>query len=340
MVRVALIGYGYWGPNLARNLHQLPESVFAACCDLDAGRLAKVAALYPGVRTTTRLEDIWEDPSIEAVVIATPARTHFSLARQALLAGKHVLVEKPIAMSSPETEELIALAEGRRRVLMVGHTFEYNPAVLKIKEFIDAGTLGDIYYLYSTRVNLGRVQQDLNALWSIAPHDISIMNFLLGTMPVEVSARGAKYLSGRVEDVVFADLAYPNGVIAHIHASWLDPSKVRKMTIVGSRKMIVYDDIDPEGKVRLYDKGADRINGSQIYGEFQYKLRTGDIYIPKIDLTEPLYLECAHFVECVKEGRRPRTDGVNGLRVVRVLEAAERSMAKNGAPEPVEPVSL
>lgn len=339
MVRVALIGYGYWGPNLARNLHQLPQSVFAACCDLDAGRLAKVAALYPGIRTTTRLEDIWQDPDIHAVVIATPARTHYSLARQALLAGKHVLVEKPIAMSSAETEELIALAEERRRVLMVGHTFEYNPAVLKIKELMDAGALGDIYYLYSTRVNLGRVQQDLNALWSIAPHDISIMNFLLGTMPLEVSARGAKYLSGLVEDVVFADLAYPNGIIAHIHASWLDPSKVRKMTIVGSRKMIVYDDIDPEGKVRLYDKGADRINGSQIYGEFQYKLRTGDIYIPKIDLTEPLYLECAHFVECVQEGRRPRTDGLNGLRVVRVLEAAERSMAKNGVPEPVEPVS-
>ncbi|MGQ9517151.1 MAG: Gfo/Idh/MocA family protein [Anaerolineae bacterium] len=339
MIRVALIGYGYWGPNLARNLHQLPQSTFAACCDLDAGRLAKVAALYPGVKTTTRLEDIWEAPDIEAVVIATPARTHYNLARQALLAGKHVLVEKPIAMSSRETGELIALAEERRRVLMVGHTFEYNPAVLKIKEMMDAGTLGDIYYLYSTRVNLGRVQQDLNALWSIAPHDISIMNFLLDAMPLEVSARGAKYLSGLVEDVVFADLVYPDGVIAHIHASWLDPSKVRKMTIVGSRKMIVYDDIDPEGKVRLYDKGADRINGSQIYGEFQYKLRTGDIYIPKIDLTEPLYLECAHFVECILEGRRPRTDGVNGLRVVRVLEAAERSMAKNGAPEPVEPVS-
>jgi len=338
MLHVALVGYGYWGPNLARNLYQLPNATLAACCDMDVKKLAEVQALYPGVRTTPDFASVLADAAIEAMVIATPARTHFSLARQALEAGKHVMVEKPIAMSSPETEALIRLADERRRILMVGHTFEYNPAVLKIRAFMDEGALGDVYYLYSTRVNLGRVQQDLNALWSIAPHDISIMNFLLGAQPLEVSARGARCLGSNVEDVVFANLAYPGGIIAHVHASWLDPSKVRKMTIVGSKKMIVYDDIDAEGKVRLYDKGATRVNGSQSYGEFQYKLRSGDIFIPKIDMSEPLRNECLHFAECVAEGRRPRSDGWNGLRVVRVLEAAGRSLARNGAPEPVVPV--
>jgi len=336
MLNVALIGYGYWGPNLARNLHQLPACKLVTCCDLDETQLAKVRSLYPGVGTTSDLDAVLNDAGVEAVVIATPARSHFSLVHKALEAGKHVLVEKPIAMASEETETLIKLADEHRRVLMVGHTFEYNPAVLKIKSLIDEGAIGDVYYLYSTRVNLGRVQQDLNALWSIAPHDISIMNFLLGAMPGEVSARGAKYLSGKVEDVVFANLAYPNGVIAHIHASWLDPSKVRKMTIVGSNQMIVYDDIDPEGKVRLYDKGAMQVTGNHVYGEFQYKLRSGDIYIPRIEMSEPLRNEIAHFVECVVEGRRPRTDGRNGLRVVRVLEAAERSIARHGAPEQVK----
>jgi len=338
MLHVALVGYGYWGPNLARNLYQLPNATLAACCDMDVKKLAEVQALYPGVRTTPDFASVLADAAIEAMVIATPARTHFSLARQALEAGKHVMVEKPIAMSSPETEALIRLADERRRILMVGHTFEYNPAVLKIRAFMDEGALGDVYYLYSTRVNLGRVQQDLNALWSIAPHDISIMNFLLGAQPLEVSARGARCLGSNVEDVVFANLAYPGGIIAHVHASWLDPSKVRKMTIVGSKKMIVYDDIDAEGKVRLYDKGATRVNGAQSYGEFQYKLRSGDIFIPKIDMSEPLRNECLHFAECAAAGRRPRTDGWNGLRVVRVLEAAERSLARNGAPEPVVPV--
>jgi len=339
MLNVALIGYGYWGPNLARNLHQLPGCTFAACCDLDATRLEKVAALYPGLHTTTDIDSLFADAGIDGVVIATPARSHYGLVKRALEAGKHVLVEKPIAMSSVETETLIALAEEQERVLMVGHTFEFNPAVLKIKSLIDSGAIGEVYYLYSTRVNLGRVQQDLNALWSIAPHDISIMNFLLESMPVEVSARGARYLSGKVEDVVFANLEYPNGVIAHIHASWLDPSKVRKMTIVGSHQMIIYDDIDAEGKVRVYDKGATRINGTHEYGEFQYKLRSGDIYIPRIEMSEPLQNEVRHFANCILTGEQPRTDGRNGLRVVRVLEAAERSAARAGAPERIEPVA-
>jgi len=336
VINVALIGYGYWGPNLARNLHELPGSNLAACCDLDAARLALVQALYPQTRTTSRVAEVWDDASIEAVVIATPARTHFELAKAALDAGKHVLVEKPLTVSSQEAEELVELAKAQDRVLMVGHTFEYNPAVLKIKELMDQGQLGEVYYAYSTRVNLGRVQRDLNALWSIAPHDISILIFLFGQMPSEVSARGASYLNSGVEDVVFVDLLFPNGATAHVHASWLDPSKVRRMTIVGSKRMVVYDDVESEGKVKVYDKGVLKMGDSQIFGEFQYRLHSGDINIPRIDMSEPLRNECAHFIECIREGKRPRTDGENGLRVVKVLEAAQRSLEEHGVPVDVE----
>lgn len=332
MISVGLIGYGYWGPNLARNFHQLPEATLAACCDTDPARLEVVRRLYPHVRTTTRVEDLWSDPDLDAVVIATPVRTHYALARAALEAGKHVLVEKPITMDSAEAEDLIALAERQGRVLMVGHTFEYNPAVWKIKELIQAGDLGEIYYAYSTRVNLGRLQRDLNALWSIAPHDISILLYLLEKMPCEVSARGGTYLDAGIEDVVFVDLEFPGGVVAHIHASWLDPCKVRRMTLVGSKKMVLYDDVDSEGKIRVYDKGVLRVGNGQIFGEFHYRVRSGDIWIPRIESSEPLQNECAHFVECILQGKRPRTDGENGLRVVRVLEAAQRSLERRGAP--------
>ncbi len=326
--RVGLIGYGYWGPNLARNFHQLPESVLAAVADLDPRRLDEPARLYHAQPYTDYLA-LLSDPSIEAVAIATPARTHFEVARAALEHGKHVLVEKPLAMSSAEVRELNALAARSGRVLMPGHTFEYNPAVWKIRELVQARALGDVYYVYAHRVNLGRVQQDINALWSIAPHDISILLYVLGQMPVEVSARGARYLSEQVEDVVFVTMTFPGNVLAHVHASWLDPSKVRRMTFVGSEKMIVYDDVDAEAKLRIYDKGVYR-RGSD-FGEFQLKVHSGDISIPKIDMSEPLRNECAHFVECVRTGRAPRTDGENGLRVVRVLEAAQESLAQNGA---------
>ncbi len=326
--RVGLIGYGYWGPNLARNFHQLPDSVLAAVSDLEAKRLDEPVRLYHARPFTDYLE-LLADPTLEAVAVATPARTHFEIARAALEHGKHVLVEKPLAMSSREIRQLIALATREKRVLMPGHTFEYNPAVWKIRELIEARAIGDVYYIYANRVNLGRVQQDINALWSIAPHDISILLYVLGTLPIEVSARGAKYLSDKVEDVVFVTLTFPNSVLAHIHASWLDPSKVRRMTVVGSEKMIVYDDVDAEAKLRIYDKGVYR-RGSD-FGEFQLKVHSGDISIPKIDLSEPLRNECAHFVECIRTGKPPRTDGESGLRVVRVLEAAQESLARNGA---------
>ena len=328
-VRVGLIGCGYWGPNLARNLHQIPEAELVACCDQDPQALSRMRMLYPQVITTTDQGALLGDPGIEAVVIATPARTHYALARAALEAGKHVLVEKPLAMSSQEAQALIALAEERQRVLMVGHIFEYHPAVRKIKSLIDAGELGQIYYIYSTRVNLGRVQSDINALWSIAPHDISILIYLLGGMPQSVSVHGGTFLNGVVEDVVFLVLRFPDQVLGHVHASWLDPSKVRRMTVVGSRRMVVYDDVADEGKIKVYDKGVYR-KGEDIYGEFQYRLHSGDIAIPKLDMAEPLRIECTHFAECVRQGRRPQTDGLNGLRVVQVLEAAQASLERGG----------
>lgn len=332
MVSIALIGYGYWGPNLARNFHQLREAKVTVCCDSDSSRLAQAQAMYPHLVTTVSADEVWTNAGVNAVVIATPARTHFALAKTALQSGKHVLVEKPLAMSSREAEELVALAKAKGLVLMVGHTFEYNPAVLKIKELLERGQLGEVYYAYSTRVNLGRLQPDLNVLWSIAPHDISILLFLFGQMPVEVSARGNSYLHTGIEDVAFVSLQFPNGITAYVHASWLDPSKVRRMTIVGSTKMVVYDDVESEGKVKIYDKGVLKVENGAIFGEFQYKLHSGDIHIPRIDLSEPLHNECAHFVECVAKGTRPQTDGENGVRVIKVLEAAQRSLKARGAP--------
>lgn len=327
-INVALVGCGYWGPNLARNFHQLPDSRLAVCCDREPARLEQMGALYPS-RVTQDYADVVGDPEVEAVVIATPAGSHYRLAREALRAGKDVLVEKPLAMSCSEAEDLVALAREQGQVLMVGHIFEFNPAVLKIKELVEAGQIGDVYYLYSNRVNLGRVQSDINALWSIAPHDVSITLYLLQEMPLEVSARGAAYLNGEVEDVVFVTLIFGGGVMAHIQASWLDPSKVRRLTVVGSQKMIVYDDVAGEGKVKIYDKGVYR-KGDPMYGEFQYRVHSGDITIPKIDMTEPLRNECAHFLDCIRTRATPRTDGASGLRVVRVLAAAQRSLDRSG----------
>ncbi len=335
LINVSLIGYGYWGPNLARNLHNLPTCHLAAICDKDAGRLMEVERLYPTAHLVKKYREILIDSAISAVVIATPVPTHYSLTKEALQADKHVLVEKPITMDSTQAEELIEIAASKNKILMVGHTFEYNPAVHKIKELITTGQMGDLYYIYSIRANLGHVQKDLNALWSIAPHDISIIIYLLETLPLEISARGATCLNSGVEDLVFVNLSFPNNITAQIHVSWLDPSKIRKMTIVGSKKMVVYDDVDNEAKIKVYDKGVYK-KGDDIYGEFQYKLRTGDIYIPKIDMTEPLKNECAHFIECILEGSNPLTDGESGLGVVRVLEAAQKSLENRGIPVEID----
>jgi predicted dehydrogenase len=328
-VRIGLIGYGYWGPNLARNFHQLPEAWLLACADADPSRLNEAARFYSFQQTATDYRELVDNPLLDGIVVATPARSHYRIARAALEGGKHVLVEKPLAMASAEAEDLAACARAHDRVLMVGHTFEYNPAVWKIKELLASGGIGDLYYVYSNRVNLGRVQLDVNALWSIAPHDISILLYLLESLPLTVSARGATFVSEKIEDVVFVLLTFPQNVIAHIHASWLDPSKTRQMTLVGSEKMIVYDDVDPEAKLKIYDKGVYKRGAA--FGEFQLRVHSGDIHIPKIDLTEPLRNECLHFVECIRDHKHPLTDAENGLRVVRVLEAAQRSLELNGA---------
>jgi predicted dehydrogenase len=282
------------------------------------------------VSTSTEASPVLDDDSVDAVVIATPARTHFPLAAEALAAGKHVLVEKPLALRVEDAVRLARQAEQAERVLMVGHTFEYNPAVLKIRELVASGSLGELLYLHSQRVNLGRIQSDISAMWSIGPHDVSIANFVTGLEPRWAAARGARYLHADVEDVVFATIGYDAGVLAHVHVSWLDPSKVRRTTIVGSRRMVVYDDLDSEATLRVYDKSADRVGGG--YGEFQFRLRTGDLHVPKLSLTEPLANELAHFLECVATGATPASDAWNGVRVVAALEAAQRSLEQGGIP--------
>lgn len=332
---IAVVGCGYWGPNLIRNFYRLPDCHLIACCDLDQNKLAEIHMQYPSLKVTTDYSELLNAPDIEAIVLATPPRSHYPLAKKAFEHEKHVFVEKPLTLDVSEAEELVEIAEHHHRILMVGHTFEYNPAVLKIKELLDSGQIGDLYYIYSTRVNLGQVRQDLNAIWSIAPHDISIIIFLLGNMPLDVAVRGATCLDKNLEDVAFVSLTFPNNIMANIHVSWLDPSKVRKMTLVGSKKMVIYDDIDSEAKVKVYDKGVYK-KGDEVYGEFQYRLHSGDIYIPRIDTTEPLRNECAHFVDCIRQGKKPLSDGESGLRVVKVLEATQRSLQQRGIPVEVE----
>lgn len=338
---VALVGYGYWGRNLARNLHLRLGQQWVTCAEPDERRRAELRHRYPWVRAEATAEAVLEDAEVDAVVIATPVGSHAALARQALDAGKHVLVEKPLALSTADAVALTEQAAAGGLTLMVGHTFEYNPAVLKMKALLDAGDLGDVYYLHSQRVNLGRIQRDVNALWSIGPHDISIANFLLGSAPRWVAARGARYLhtgsSAGVEDVVFATLGYDHGVLAHVHVSWLDPSKLRRTTVVGSKAMVVYDDLDSEAKLRVYDKGADPVPLGG-YGEYQFRLRTGDMHVPRVDLSEPLAVELEHFLECVATGATPRSDGWSGTLVVATCEAAQRSLDKGGVQVDLPPI--
>ena len=327
---IAQIGFGYWGPNLARNLNAVAGGDWRYLVDLSSARREAAAALYPHIRVSGDLDAVLADPAVSAVVIATPAGSHAALARQALAAGKHVLVEKPLALSTTDAVELARTADERGLVLMVGHTFEFVPAVRKMRDILLTGEIGDPLYLHSQRLNLGRIQSDVNAFWSIGPHDVSIANFLLASSPEWVSAQGARYLHAEVEDVVIATLGYPGGTLANLHVSWLDPLKTRRVTVVGSRKMLVYDDLDAEARLKIFDKGADRIE-HHAYGAWQYRLRDGAMEVPRLDMTEPLATELAHFLECVRAGKRPDTDGGNGVRVVAVCEAISASLADNGA---------
>jgi len=332
LIKFGLIGVGYWGPNLARNINQVEGGSLSWVCDQSEKALAGICKNYSQVCTTASYEDMLSNSDVDAVVVATPAATHYEIAKACLAAGKHVLVEKPLAASSSECDDLISRAANKDLVLMVGHTFLYSPPVLKIKEYIDSGELGDIYHAYSTRLNLGQVRKDVNALWNLAPHDVSILLYLFGTAPISVNARGMSYIQPGVEDVVFMCLDFPNNVSAHVHLSWLDPGKIRKMTLVGSKKMMVYDDVNADAKIQIYDKGVDRVTNPDNPEAVQMVLRSGDVHIPKVPNTEPLKAECQHFADCIRDGKKPRTDGVHGKLVVQVLEAAQKSLETKGNP--------
>lgn len=330
MIRIGIIGVGYWGPHLIRNFSDLDDSRIVACADLSEDRLGKIAKRYPGVVCTTSYEDLLNDSDVEAVVIATPVSTHFPIAKAALEHGKHVMIEKPLADSAEHALELVELAKRVDRVLMVDHTFIYTSAVRKIRELLDSGDLGDVLYFDSVRVNLGLFQKDINVIWDLAPHDLSIMDYLLRVEPLAISALGASHSGNGIANIAYMTLRFPNNVLAHFHVNWLAPVKIRQTLVGCSKKMIVYDDLEPTDKVRVYDKGI-VINGSP---EKRYQTligyRTGDVLIPKIDATEALQRVSQEFVSSIRENRAPLTDGVAGYRVVCLLEAAQKSLESNG----------
>ena len=331
-VRVGVVGLGYWGPNLARNFDRLPGAELAYCCDLDEANLAKARSLYPATTITDDYSQLLADDALDAIVVATSVPTHYALGKKALEAGKHTFIEKPIALKAADAQDLLDTADEYGVKLMVGHLLEYHPAVAKMKELIDSGELGKVYYAYSNRLNLGKVRTDENALWSFGPHDISVLNYLTGDEPVEVSARGECYLQDDVEDVVFGYIKYKSGVVGHLHVSWLDPHKSRKITVVGEKKMVVFDDMESERKITVYDKGATTTRTKfETYGEF-VTLHFGDIHIPKIGNDEPLRLETQHFIDCIVGDKQPRSDGRDALNVVKVLDAMEVSLREGGRP--------
>jgi predicted dehydrogenase len=322
VIKLGLAGLGYWGPNLARNFDDLAE--LAWLCDLSPDLLDRYGARYPQARTTDRFEDLLEDDSVQAIVIATPVPTHHDLARRALSAGKHVFVEKPPALNGAEADELVAIAEERELVLLPGHLLLYHPAVTKLRDLIDSGELGEMLYVYGNRQNLGQIRKDENALWSLGVHDLSVILHLVREEPSEVWARGESFIHDGVEDVVFCYLRFPSGVVAHMHLSWLDPHKMRKLTVVGRNKMAVFDDMELERKVTVYDKGTEQ--RAESYGE--WRTRTGDIYIPKIANDEPLRLECRHFLSLVAGDGDPLAAARDGAAVVRVLEQLQHSLER------------
>ena len=322
-LRIGVAGLGYWGPNLARNFAAIDGCELAWCCDASPDARARAAARFPGVRVTAELSDLLGDPELDAIALATPVPTHAPLAVEVLRAGKHCFVEKPLAQSVADAQRAVQAARESGRTLMVGHLLEYHPGVRKLKELTDTGELGDeIYYIYGNRLNLGKLRADENALWSLGAHDVSVVLHLADEEPFELSARGEAYMQRGIEDVVFGFLRFPSGLAAHLHLSWLDPHKERRFTVVGSRRMATFDDMDIERKVTVYDKGFDQPAGD--WGE--YITRSGDIWSPSIGNREPLRLECEHFVSCVREGRVPTSDGHSGLRVVKVLAGLQADL--------------
>jgi len=332
MISVGVIGYGYWGPNLVRNFNSISESKVTWICDPLSDRLAKASALYPALRTAADPQDLFSDPSLDAVLIATPVFTHFDLAMKALQAGKHVLVEKPLTSNSEQARRLLDQADKSGKVLMVDHTFIYTAAVRKIKELIVQGTLGELYYFDSVRINLGLFQHDVNVLWDLAVHDLSIMDYLLGAEAQSIAAVGMAHIPGQPENIAYLTCFFENNLIAHFHVNWLAPVKIRQTLIGGSRKMVVYDDLESSEKIKIYDKGVTlEANPEKIY-QLLVGYRAGDMYSPHLNGVEALREEARHFVECVEKGIVPITGGPEGLRVVKILEAANQSMKEQGRP--------
>jgi predicted dehydrogenase len=331
-INVGIVGYGYWGPNMVRNFAETPGAQVVAVSDLRPQRLSLVQSRYPAVKTYTDAKELIADPSIDAVIISTPVSSHFQLALEALQSGKHVLVEKPLTSTSTQAQELIEEAERRGRLLMVDHTFTYTGVVRKIHDLIAAGELGDLYYYDSVRVNLGLFQHDVSVLWDLAVHDLAIMDYILPIKPHAVSATGISHVSGAPEDVAYLTLFFENHLIAHIHVNWLAPVKIRRTLIGGTQKMIVYDDLEPSEKIKLYDKGITLNSQSDNLYQMMVGYRTGDMWAPQIDGTEALRTEAIHFLRCIEQGDRPLTDGQAGLQIVKILEAATRSMHEQGQP--------
>ena len=332
MTTVGVVGAGKWGFNWVRTVARVPDIEFRWCCDLAEANLRRVQSQFPNVRTTSRLEDLLEDQTLDAVVVASSATTHATLAERLLDAGKSVMVEKPMTLETADADRLVALAAGKGLTLMVGHLMEYHPAIDYLCNMIDDDELGDIYYLYSQRLNLGTVRRDENAWWSLAPHDVSVACRLLREEPLSIQCRGQSVVTPNVHDVVFGTLEFPDGKLAHIHVSWLDPHKTRRLVVVGSKRMVCFDDTDPNHKITVYDKSVTvNDNAFESYAEW-ITMRQGDVIMPKIAGGEPLMIEAQHFLECVREGKTPLSDGVAGRRVVAALEAGQRSIEGQGTP--------
>jgi predicted dehydrogenase len=332
---IGVIGCGYWGPNLLRNFAENVEARLRWMCDVDTRRLSLLARRYPSAKTTTDYRQLLSDPQLEAIVIATPVSTHFNFARDALAAGKHVLIEKPFTASVAEAEELIEMAERRNLTLMVDHTFIYTGAVRKIKEMVESDELGELLYFDSVRINLGLFQRDINVVWDLAPHDLAIMDFIINRQPLSVTATGSCHVERGIENIAYVMLRFPGEFIAHFHFNWLSPVKIRRTLIAGSRRMIVYDDIEPTEKIRIYDKGvmvtqSEETTDKEAAYQTLVSYRTGDVWVPKLDSTEALHYVCQEFLSAIAERRRPLTDGYSGLRVVRLLEAAQQSIRQGG----------
>lgn len=336
-LHIAVVGCGYWGPNLVRNLLENRLTRQVTVCDLDPAKVARAVQRYPGIQVTCHFEEVLASDDVDGVMIATPLIAHHPLAKQALQAGKHVFVEKPFTASSEQALDLINLARARQRTLMVGHTFRYSPPVIKIREILEGGELGDILYISSTRVNLGLHQKDVSVVWDLAPHDLSMLLYWLGETPREVLATGKDFVQKGIPDVAFIYLTFDSGAIVHVQVSWLAPSKLRRTTVVGSAKMLVYDDTENIEQVKIFDKGVD-YKDPDTFGEYQLSYRTGDIVSPKLETFEPLQAEVSDYLVAVLTGRPPRSSGEQGLQVVQILEAAERSLANNGKAEIIRPL--